>query len=250
MKLLIDAGNTRLKWAVIHGRQWIADGIVEYSELAQLHEIARTHAIDDAVALAVNVAGENTAHAISEALSHAGLHPQWLPAGAERCGVRNLYEQPTQLGADRWAALIGARALHRGASLVVSAGTATTIDLLSAGGDFLGGLILPGEDLMRHALAHNTAQLPLSDGKTETWPRNTGDAIVTGCLYAQAGAIERAFSHIAHEPDARCLLAGGNAARIQPLLGIPCQRADNLVLRGLARIANEAAPGCTDEKPA
>ncbi len=111
--------------------------------------------------------------------------------------MRNLYENPERLGADRWAALIGARALHPHACVVVTAGTATTVDLLSAAGDFLGGLILPGVELMQQALARGTAQLPLADGRFALQPRRTVDAIRSGCLQAQAGAVERMFRQIA-----------------------------------------------------
>ncbi|MFZ2853320.1 MAG: type III pantothenate kinase, partial [Rhodocyclaceae bacterium] len=161
--------------------------------------------------------------------------PLWLHASAQACGVRNAYERPEQLGADRWAALIGARAQSGGACLVVCAGTATTVDRLDAEGLFCGGLILPGYDLMRGALAGNTAQLPLADGEFRALPRNTMDAIVSGCLHAQAGAIERMFAPIAGEAGALCLLTGGGAARLAPHLAIPLLLNENLILDGLAR---------------
>jgi type III pantothenate kinase len=118
---------------------------------------------------------------------------------------------------------------------VVCAGTATTGDLLDAVGEICGGLILPGFDLMRAALARDTAQLPLADGQFRATPRNTMDAIVSGCLHAQAGAIERMFATIAAEPGAVCLLTGGGAARLVPLLSIPLKLTENLILDGLVR---------------
>jgi type III pantothenate kinase len=153
--------------------------------------------------------------------------------------VRNAYERPEQLGADRWAALIGARSLHPGSTLVVMAGTATTVDLLDGQGLFRGGLILPGLDLMRRSLARNTAQLDLLPGEFRDTPTNTADAIFSGCLSAQAGAVERMFQHIAAEPDALCLLSGGAALHLLPLLRIPVRPVENLVLEGLARIGQE-----------
>jgi type III pantothenate kinase len=149
--------------------------------------------------------------------------------------VRNSYDLPERLGADRWAALIGARGQLSTACLVVCAGTATTVDWLDAGGTFRGGLILPGVDLMRASLARNTAQLPLADGHFRYEPRNTMDAIVSGCMHAQVGAIERMFAKIAAEPGAVCLLTGGAAQSIVPLLNIPFRLTENLILDGLAR---------------
>lgn len=240
MRLLIDAGNTRIKWAVVDGARWVADGALAHDQTDALRHIAADHAVAPS-ATGVNVAGPAVGASIHAALGAAGVTPQWLRSSAQRGGVHNLYDDPTQLGADRWAALIGARAHHRGPCLVVSAGTATTVDLLASDGRFLGGLILPGEWLMRRALARDTAQLPLAEGEPQVTPRNTVDAIVTGCLYAQVGAIERMFRHIADQPDARCLLAGGAADRLRPLLDLPCERVDHLVLRGLTIVSVEDA---------
>lgn len=244
MRLLIDAGNTRIKWAITNGGNWLDRGVLSHDRIDALEPITLAHDRLRGV-LGTNVAGDAVAQRIAAALAPAGLQATWLRPSERRCGVINLYETPSQLGADRWAALIGARARHKGPCLVVSAGTATTIDLLLADGRFAGGLILPGEYLMRKALSRDTAQLPLAEGEAREEPRNTIDAIVTGCLYAQAGAIERMYRRIASQADALCLLAGGAAARIQPLLEFPCQLTEDLVLQGLARVATEDDPSCS-----
>lgn len=230
----IDAGNTRIKWGLHDGTVWLDKGVLATADAAWLRDAADEWPASRIVIC--NVAGPQIGEAIAASLSgrrDAGI--VWLHASAEACGVRNTYEQPEQLGADRWAALIGARARVAGACLVVCAGTATTVDLLDASGQFRGGLILPGFDLMRGALARNTAQLPLAEGVFRAAPRNTMDAIVSGCLHAQAGAIERMFAAIAAEPGAVCLLTGGGAQRLSPHLNIPLQLTDNLVLDGLVR---------------
>ena len=118
---------------------------------------------------------------------------------------------------------------------MVCAGTATTVDRLDADGLFRGGLILPGSDLMRSALAQNTAQLPLVDGQYQELPRNTADAIASGCLLAQLGAIERMFAALATAPEALCLITGGAAQGMAAHLRIPNRRVENLVLEGLVR---------------
>ena len=123
-----------------------------------------------------------------------------------------------------------------GATLVVTSGTATTADVLDSQGVFQGGVILPGLDLMRLSLARDTAQLPFSDGRFERTPRRTADAIQTGCLHAQLGAIERMFRLVAGEPGSLCLLNGGAAAALAPLLECPLREVDNLVLEGLVRM--------------
>jgi type III pantothenate kinase len=243
MILALDCGNTRIKWGVHDGAKWLAQGPADYSDLAALAAVLRSQPLAQR-AIVANVAGREVADRIAAALAPLGIPVTWTSATAAQCGVRNLYDEPQRLGADRWAALIGARHLHRGAALVVCAGTATTADVLCDDGTFQGGVILPGLDLMLHCLARNTAQLPLANGHFADLPRNTADAIVSGCLNAQAGAIERMFAQIASAPDALCLVSGGAAAPLFDLLRVPKRHAANLVLEGLACI------GRAEERPA
>ena len=238
MRLLLDVGNTRLKWGLRNGHGWEAQGAFTHKEPWNFAQVLRPLERFDEVC-GVNVAGEQAATRVARAFAPMKLTPRWLRPNVHSCGVISRYDT-RQLGADRWAALIGARHVHAGAALVVTAGTATTIDVLDHEGVFHGGLIAPGVDLMKRALAGNTAQLRLAEGRCVDLPTCTADAIHMGCLQSQAGAIERMFHHVAHLPAARCLLGGGAAPAIAPLLGIPLRRIDNLVLEGVA-IAQAAA---------
>jgi len=234
--IAIDAGNTRIKWGVHDGADWVMQDACPTADVAGLAELSLTAGWPvGAQVVACNVAGELVEQAINAALTPRFSQPLWLRSSSEACGVRNHYEQVKRLGADRWAALIGARGQLSSACLVVCAGTATTVDWLDADGVFRGGLILPGVDLMRASLARNTAQLPLGEGAFRAEPRNTLDAIASGCLHAQLGAIERMFAQLAYEPGALCLLTGGAAPHLAPHLNIPFQLTDNLILDGLAR---------------
>ena len=241
MLIAIDAGNTRIKWVLHDGQAWQKQGYVETHapDLTQTLSQALQAMPERPRVVACNVAGSTVADAVETALARAGFPaPRWLVSSPERCGVRNHYQEPARLGADRWAALLGARGLVESDCLVVSAGTATTIDRLSAAGDFLGGAILPGFDLMRRALAGNTAQLPLVSGTIDLTPTNTADAIASGCLFAQVGAIERLYSAIAGRPGACCLLTGGGAYLLAEHLGVPFQRVEHLIPEGLRRFAS------------
>lgn len=242
MILLLDVGNSRIKWGVVEAarpRVRVAEGVLDHGAVAEIDELpTRFAAIDRMVGC--NVAGIALGDDIDVRLRKRGIEPQWIRAEARRGGVRNRYDRPEQLGADRWAALIGARSLHAGACLVVCAGTATTMDILDADGDFCGGVILPGVDMMLRALAGNTARLPLAAGRFTPQPRCTADAIESGSLQAHAGAVERMFAQIAGAPDSCCLLTGGAAHRFADLLDVPLQRVDNLVLTGLAAIAADS----------
>ncbi|PWB41652.1 MAG: type III pantothenate kinase [Rhodocyclales bacterium] len=241
MILAIDCGNTRLKWGMHDGTGWCAQGPLDYADLPGLAELLRSQP-RATKAVAANVAGPQVGEAVGATMTALGIPLYWAKSQSAQYGVRNHYERPEQLGVDRWAALVGARALHPQACLVVCAGTATTVDVLDAAGNFQGGLILPGVELMCRALAANTAQLPLADGKFAGLPRNTMDAIVSGCLHAQAGAVERMFEQVAAHPGAVCLVGGGAAGQFFDLLRMPKRRVDNLVLEGLARIGRELTP--------
>jgi type III pantothenate kinase len=238
MILAIDAGNSRVKWGWHDGRGWSSLSTVSLIEFAaanhDINPFAATHENPQHIVIS-NVAGEGAHQLLINWTRIFDAEPLWLKGEAERCGVTSRYEKPEQLGPDRWAALVAARALHAGACLVVNAGTATTADVLSAEGEFLGGLILPGVDLMRFVLHEHTGRLPLQEGRFVRTPRNTIDAIETGCRHAQAGAVERMF-RIAGT-DAQCLVSGGAGKALVEQLGIPCRYVENLVLEGLARIA-------------
>lgn len=233
MIIAIDIGNTRIKCGLHDGAQWVSRSALPTVEAPRLAEMA-AHWPAEATLVASNVAGEAIAKSVEQALQDR-FAVRWLRSGSQACGVRSSYEQPEKLGADRWAALIGARARCTSDCLVVCAGTATTVDHLDADGIFRGGLILPGVDLMRASLARNTAQLPFADGAYRDEPRSTVDAIVSGCLYAQLGAIERMYARLAANPEATCLITGGAAARIVPHLSIPVHLTENLILEGLVR---------------
>lgn len=253
MLLLVDAGNTRIKWALVDaaGRdrlgRWRAFGSISLAETGMLAQAWQGLGISRA--LLSNVAGAALRASLEAALAAAGLDPRqiaWLASAPQLGGVRNGYRNPAQLGCDRFASAIGAHALFpRQALIVATCGTATTVDALSPDGVFLGGMILPGLGLMASALAKNTAQLPQvaeTASVMQPFADNTDDAIVAGCIAAQAGAIERAVAaHALQHPAVQCVLAGGAAAYIAPQLHVAHKTVDNLVLIGLQVAALGAA---------
>lgn len=237
MKLLvIDAGNSRIKWGLHEEGGWKERGAVATAEADRLSDAFSQLSLPERV-IAANVAGVLTAERIADAVSRFGVRVQWVEGREEQCGVRNTYGEPARLGPDRWAALIGARHLHAGACVVVNAGTTMTVDALNAEGIFVGGFIVPGFMLMREALARNTALLRVQDGHFSFFPDNTADAMCSGALNALAGAVDRMLRYLNEtgEGEALVLLSGGDAALLEPMLSAP-RLVDNLVLEGLLRI--------------
>jgi type III pantothenate kinase len=242
MKILaIDAGNSRVKWGVHEDGSWRVQGWVATARPARLaREWGRLDTPEAVVA--TNVAGERVARSIATAARRLGRSARFVRSAANQCGVRNSYDHPAQLGADRWAALIGARHLHRGPCVVVNVGTTMTVDALTADGVFLGGMIVAGADLMRGALARNTAQLRRRSGKFKFFPARTADAIESGAVNALAGAVERMlrFMREAGQEEPLAMLSGGAARLVAAHLNGAVEVMDNLVLEGLIRIALEA----------
>lgn len=245
MLLLIDAGNTRIKWALAEDGaapgEWIASGGVEHAELNHLPASWQNRAITRAIVS--NVAGAKLRDQLQLMIPTTAI--TWFASQAQLNGMRNAYRNPGQLGCDRFAAALGARALAPGQKLVVATcGTATTIDAVGADSVFLGGMILPGLGLMASALARNTAQLPqvMAGGPLPAgFADNTDDAILSGCLSAQAGAIERACA--LHGADL-CIVSGGAARYVAPVLRLPMAHriVDNIVLIGLHSTAAPTPP--------
>ena len=251
MNLLIDAGNTRIKWALAEagGDSWLHSGILPVEQASGLPQSFAGYF--DKLGMnpqnmqiwVSNVAGEEVAQHIRNI--RTGQQHQFITAREEQCGVRNGYSSASQLGSDRWAALIAAWHLVHNECLVVGCGTATTIDTLSKHGEFLGGLILPGVELMQRSLCGATAQLQSAQGKYAPFPQNTADALLSGAIQASCGAIERQHALLDPEPgrrsDAPVLLSGGAAAQLHERINLPIQIVDNPVLQGLLLIAQEAS---------
>lgn len=255
MLLLIDAGNTRVKWGVpdtpvkrtlpLFALRWVRSGAVDHAQLAQLLDAWQGVAVTQV--LIANVAGPTIQERLRLLLHSAfgsDLRINWFVSVSQLAGVTNGYREPAQLGCDRLASAIAAHALFPGRSLiVVSCGTATTIDAVTAEGRFIGGMILPGMTLMANALARNTAQLPQVESINDLssmFADNTVDAIANGCVAAQVGAIERAVMGLrATQTDVLCVLAGGGAGQLLAQLAVACEKVDNLVLLGLYVVATQ-----------
>ena len=235
MMLAVDAGNSRVKWGWHDGRTWLKSGAAAHAEIPGLRKALQALPPPRTIAI-VNVGGEKIRLLLEPLLSDYNAKTHWIESCAVQCGVRNGYEVPAQLGADRWAAAIAAWHLFRHACIIVNAGTAVTIDALSHDGVFLGGLILPGPSLMREALAQNT-ELKFPRGQFRRLPATTADAIESGILQALLGAVERMGAVLGGETMR--LLSGGGAFELVPHLNPPPKVVDNLVLEGLILIAGE-----------
>ena len=234
--LAIDAGNTRIKWGLRGGDGgWLATGAVATLDHDALRAQWESVGPRPTVAIVSNVAGDAAGAGIASVLAAMAIRIRWHAASATCGDVINGYQQPGRLGPDRWAALIGARARHRGACVVANCGTATTIDALAPSGEFIGGVIAPGVELMRAALATRVPALQGNPGRFVFFPANTADAIASGAVYAAAGAIVGVARRLEEWTGTapRIVLTGGAAVQVAPQLAGTIEIVEHLVLEGL-----------------
>jgi type III pantothenate kinase len=238
--LAIDVGNSRIKWGFHHQGEWLSMGALPRADSARLASVWADNPAPRRV-VGCNVAGEEAGREIGHAVAARGCQVEWVVSKAHQCGVINRYDEPSQLGADRWAALIGARKRVPGGCVVLSAGTAVTIDAMNAQGEFLGGVILPNPAIMAESLERHTAALKRQPGKFHLLPTNTADAIATGAYLAVGGALDRIEDALRIRGDSSCeiIMTGGGAADLQPTFGRNVKLIPNLVLEGLAVVASQ-----------
>jgi type III pantothenate kinase len=265
MTLLVDVGNTRLKWRWLEGPNGVPlDGVLPLKELdtatlAEQFAVGWAGRPQPCDALLSCVADENIASAVADAARLLGCQPYRMQSAAEACGVRNGYVQPELLGVDRWLGLVAARSLHQGSACIVGVGTALTVDLLDAEGQHHGGLLVPGPELMHQALVTRTARIGAAASQAEPQVReglgvNTAGAMQEGGLLAAAALAVRAATDFAERTNAPvwlCLTGGGaetvaerlptNAPWPEGIAGVEVQ--PDLVLQGLAVMAAASRDG-------
>lgn len=252
MLLTIDAGNTRTKWAIFNRNGEITQhGACANDQLSSIDLSPELLGYERIIIS--NVAGKAHAFRLENLLANHHLPVRWLKASHAACNVINGYIDVETLGTDRWASLIAAWHIKYTPCVVVNAGTAITIDALHSQsennqqGEFLGGMILPGLNLMQKSLGLGTAQLPIKDAAqdfnentpADIFAKSTTQAIAAGAVHAITGAIE----YMANALKSQCgqtpfiILSGGDAPVIQSYLTDavtnPIVIVDNLVLKGL-----------------
>jgi len=242
MSWLLDLGNTRAKWArFADGRRVGAVAAAAHAGPGFLDELVAAlgpGTADSRVWLA-SVADATLTDALLCRLADAGHRCERVRVRPEALGVRIAYSDPARLGVDRYLALLAAHARADGPWLLVSVGSALTVDLLARDGTHVGGLIAPSPAHMRQALADRFPALAVDGGDLGDWAADTGDALASGALAAAAGLVERAYRLARTRLDAvpTVLVAGGGAAPVRAALPFASEFVEAPVLDGLARLA-------------
>jgi type III pantothenate kinase len=245
VKLFVDLGNSRLKWAIgEYPGSWHDAGSCDIATIETLlQETWGAMAPPQEVWLSDVGAASVLARLEQWFAGHWSLTVRRLVAGTSCCGVSNGYREPAALGSDRWAAMIGAREMAAASAFcVVDCGTAATVDAVDANGRFVGGAILAGLAMSRRALVADTAAItPTAMVEASTpFANDTTAAVEAGTRYGLAGAADRLLDEaVVTIGPVRVFVTGGDGERIAPLLRRPVELVPDLVLRGLAVAAGQ-----------
>ncbi|BAW80252.1 pantothenate kinase type III CoaX-like protein [Candidatus Nitrosoglobus terrae] len=249
MILLVDIGNSRIKWAQLHGGKPVEIKAMIRGKTGIKRDLSKAWKGLESISqvIVANVGGSKVAEQLREwSQSNWQITPEFLIARSNGYGVRNAYSIPEDLGIDRWLGLIAVRQRyrnvdHNSAICIIDCGTAITVDVLAAGGKHLGGLIVPGLVSMSKLLVDNTAGVNEINGKMEhsLLASTTSAAVNAGALYATISFIDRINSDVAAEVkgEFKRIITGGDALRILPLLRDKYEHLPDLVLWGLAQVA-------------
>ena len=244
MLLVLDIGNTRLKWARFEAGAIVSRGAIFLAELEHFIKRAGLDRKPPVRVVGSHVANAASKDRIERQFAALNVPVMWVASSATASGVVNSYDEPTRLGTDRWAATVAAWKRGLAPCIVACAGTALTVDQLDERGIFLGGAIVAGYHAMLGGLAGNTAALSVDAGEWTAQPTNTRDALATGAIDAMVGAIEHGQARLTQRlrergvtQVPRIILTGGSAYRL--LAHLPAGNAviDSLVLEGVYLLA-------------
>jgi len=234
MRLLIDLGNSRLKWQLRGGAEVIGQGVGELDIDALISELGDSAPQISGISIST-VASEDSCRGLEQAFSsRLSVPPRFYWAEAGRGGLINAYEDFHRMGADRWHGMYGAWQESKGGFAVVDAGTAITVDYVAADGRHIGGYILPGLKMMLRSLQVDAARIGFdSRDACKVLPgRDTGECVNHGLAWLFQGLIERIHSDVRELGLSRIIATGGDASRLMEL-GLRGDIRPSLVLEGL-----------------
>ena len=259
--LLIDAGNSSLKWSILKNQHLSEQQSCFYSEhtaIQQFKKLLENKASSCDHILMVSVQGTEFNQKARQIAQEHSLSFRQIKSVQSLAGVTNAYDEPHKLGTDRFVAMIAAYHLNneqqQKACIIIDSGTATTIDAVDANGNHLGGLILPGIDLCSSSLLQNTQQLALwgkaknqTEFKPKLFSKNTIDAIGSASIFGLSGAIqqiclnmEKAIRQEDKNISITKFLCGGSAELLLPFMDSDFHLQKDLIMLGLQVISEMA----------
>ena len=254
MRLVLDIGNSRLKWLsedvragagsaqlhtpIIHNQ----DFLMAFKDIQnELQSAGRTRTVDVITIGSVTADKTDISKVCQELWC---VEPTYVCSTSTACGVKNSYAEPSKLGVDRWAAMGEAFCQAQSAVCVFDLGSAFTIDAVNTNGHHLGGYILPGLSMSRDSVTGGTSQVMVDeehfDKAQPVWGRSTNAAVNNGIIYTAVTLIQNAIKNLRLElkMPVEAFITGGDAAKILPFVNDLVRYDENLVLKGIKRLAD------------
>lgn len=240
-QLEIDAGNTFIKWRVRSADNTQEEGRLLTAQVREGYVLVPAIWAQAGRARIASVAGDAVNSWLKDVLADLGIPSDFARVSVERHGLKNAYEKPQQMGVDRWVAMLAAWQQTRKGVCVVDAGSAVTVDFITATGQHLGGYILPGLRLLQESLLGATAEVrwtALPDDVSLQPGNTTAACVFSGGHYLLAALLQRVKADCDRYAIDDIILTGGDALELQRQTSIG-QVQLALVLDGLQWIGND-----------
>lgn len=241
MELLLDIGNTSVNWALQEQDKFTSFGAFVYSKDHFEKNLQENLLFSEKPSdiLVSNVAGDEVFNSLNDWLKKQWQQECWQPdVSAKYKDLKNGYSDTEQMGLDRWLAMVASWEKYQTALCLVGCGTALTIDVIDFEGKHLGGYIVPGIELMQKALVNNTVQINMDVKNIPSveYARDTQIAVNNGAFLSAVSMIDHVVDTFSDESkrEVQCIISGGMAESIKPLLNHWFEYEPNLVLTGLS----------------
>jgi type III pantothenate kinase len=245
MKLLLDIGNTSVNWVLQEQDKFTSDGVFNYRKDSLEKDLQDNLllSVKPSDVLVSNVAGADVYYSLNAWVKKQWQKECWQPSVSNKFKeLKNSYSDTQQMGLDRWLAMVASWEEYKTALCLVGCGTALTIDVINTDGEHLGGYIIPGIELMQRALVSSTEQINVTakNQASLAYANDTQTAVNNGTFLAAVSMIDRVLDKFSKESKSqpKCIISGGMAESIKPLLGHAFEYKQNLVLTGLSMLHN------------
>jgi len=239
--LLIDVGNSRIKWAVWKNNQMMDYSVFVYCEdnLQQLL-LQNLEAVPKQKVFVCSVASSQVNQIITKWIKSCWqINVEFVEAQRQQLGVVNAYHKANALGVDRWLGILAAYQRYKKAVCVIDCGTAVTLDVVDETGQHLGGLIMPGMRMMQQSLLMGTQRIDSVQGEVSMLANNTEDAVMGGCRHLLESGLQGLYKKYCEQlgTDLLCVVTGGDGENVAKAMDINCHYEEDLILYGLQLVA-------------